>query len=131
MASKIDSTPATNQTQKGYVVAKVGEIEPGQRKVVTVQGREIGLFNIKGQYHALRNRCPHRGAPLCQGRLRPLIVPDGVYGVDYTRDDEILKCPWHLWEFDVTTGQALYEPELRVRTYRVEQEGNDIVLYLT
>ena len=43
--------------------------------------------------------------------------------MSYTREGEILKCPWHQWEFDIKTGQALYDPKLRVRAYRVEVEG--------
>ena len=46
------------------------------------------------------------------------------------RESEILKCPWHQWEFDIKTGQALYDEKLRVKTYRVAQEGDEVVLYL-
>ena len=47
----------------------------------------------------------------------------------YTRAGEILKCTWHQWEFDIKTGQTLYDPTLRVRTYRVEVDGAQVVLY--
>ena len=47
----------------------------------------------------------------------------------YTREGEIIKCPWHQWEFDIKTGHALYDPKLRVRTYRVEVEDEQVVLY--
>ena len=49
--------------------------------------------------------------------------------MSYTREGEILKCPWRQWEFDIKTGQALYDPKLRVRAYRVEVEGEQVVLY--
>jgi nitrite reductase/ring-hydroxylating ferredoxin subunit len=70
--------------------------------------------------------------------LRPLVVSGRSEGgalashesIAYEREGEILKCPWHQWEFDIKTGQALYDPDLRVRTYKVVQEGNEIVLYL-
>ncbi len=52
-----------------HVVATVGEIAPGSSKLVTVKGREIGLFNVKGEYFALANKCPHEGAALCRGNL--------------------------------------------------------------
>ena len=52
-----------------HVVAKVGEIEPGTSKIVTVNGRDIGIFNVKGEYFALLNICPHEAAPLCRGRI--------------------------------------------------------------
>lgn len=113
-----------------FVVAHADELSPGQRKIVTVSGREIGIFNVDGEFYALRNVCPHRGAPLCKGRLSPLITSAGLYQVEYQREGEILKCPWHLWEFDVKTGCSMHDPDVRVRAYRVAQEGDDIVLYL-
>jgi 3-phenylpropionate/trans-cinnamate dioxygenase ferredoxin subunit len=131
-----------------YVVAQTEELPPGARKIVTVNGREIGVFHVNEAFYALRNLCPHRSGPLCKGRLRPLVVsgrsePGGHGGpplqggalashesIAYEREGEILKCPWHQWEFDIKTGQALYDPDLRVRTYKVVQEGNEVVLYL-
>ena len=114
----------------GYVVAHAADLAPGQRKIVNVAGREIGIFNVNGAFYALRNLCPHRSGPLCQGRIRPLVITTGVYQRDYEREGEILKCPWHQYEFDIKTGQALYDEKLRVKTYRVVQEGDQIVLYV-
>ena len=114
-----------------YVVATVADLPPGQRKIVTINRREIGVFNVHGEFYALRNLCPHRSGPLCSGRVRPLVVTTGVYQREYEREGEILKCPWHQWEFDIKTGQALYDEKLRVKTYRVVQEGDDVVLYLS
>jgi nitrite reductase (NADH) small subunit len=122
--------PPTTITGNRHVVALAAELSPGQRKVITLAGREIGIFNVKGEFYALRNLCPHRGGPLCQGRLRPLVVETGFNQLMYEREGEILKCPWHQWEFDIKTGQALYDEQLRVKTYKVQQEDEEIVLYL-
>ena len=122
MASK---TTAKNR----HFIAPLAEFPPGERKIVTVAGREIGVFNIKGDFYALRNICPHRAGPLCHGRLRPLVVSPGVYQLDHEREDEILKCPWHQWEFDIKTGQALFDDSLRVQTYQVKLEDNEVFLY--
>ena len=84
----------------------------------------IGVFNVGGTFHALRNRCPHKGGPLCEGRLRPHVVADAVYRVEQQRAGEILKCAWHNWEFDLKSGRALYDPAMRVKTYRVTVQGN-------
>lgn len=115
---------------KRHLVARAADIPPGQRKVVTVAGREMGVFNVDGVYYALRNICPHRGAPLCHGRLRPLMTSPGVYQLESEREGEILKCPWHQWEFDIKTGQALFDDKLRVKTYEVRQEDDEVVVYL-
>jgi 3-phenylpropionate/trans-cinnamate dioxygenase ferredoxin subunit len=113
-----------------HVVAKVGEVAPGTSKLVTVKGREIGVFNIKGEFYALANKCPHEGASLCKGRLVGLMEadePGGKYRV--SRQGELLKCPWHGWEFDVRTGQSYCDPDnTYVRQYAVSVEsGGDLL----
>jgi 3-phenylpropionate/trans-cinnamate dioxygenase ferredoxin subunit len=115
---------------KRHVVARAADIPPSSRQVVTVAGHEIGIFNLDGSYYALLNYCPHRSGPLCHGRLRPLITSTDIGQVSHEREGEVLKCPWHQWEFDIRTGQALYDPAKRARTFEVWQEGDDVVLYL-
>lgn len=112
------------------VVAPAAELPPGERKLVAVNGREIGVFNVNGEYFALLNYCPHRAGPLCYGRMGPLVTYDEAAGVGFEREGEILKCPWHMWEFDIRTGKALFDPKMAVRTYAVVQEGDTVVLYL-
>jgi len=116
---------------RSYTVGKVEELPPGERKIVPVGGKGgIGVFNINGEFYALRNLCPHKGGPLCQGRLRPHIISSETYQVKYERDNEIIKCSWHQWEFDIKTGVALYDSRLRVRTYPVTVEKDEIILHL-
>lgn len=103
-----------------HAVATVGELPPGARKIVEIGGRSIGVFNVGGRFYALRNTCPHQGAPLCRGRLGGTMAP-GAPG-EYTpeRDGLILACPWHGWEFDITTGRSVFNPHrTRVRAYEV------------
>ena len=125
-----NSTVSKKRKKGRYVVATATELPPGKRKIVTVGGGEIGIFNIAGKLHALRNICPHKGGPLCSGRLRPHVVSPSVYQIDYEQDKQVLKCPWHQWEFDIQTGRALYDASLRVKIYVVRREGEEIVLYL-
>ncbi|MEM7130743.1 MAG: Rieske (2Fe-2S) protein [Chloroflexota bacterium] len=118
-----------------FIVGPVEELPPGSRKIVRVAGREIGIFNVGGEFFALRNVCPHMGAPICRGRTRPYVSWDESAGttpdqIAFHREGEILKCPWHLWEFDLRTGQSMHDETLQVRTYNVTQEGQTIVLYL-
>lgn len=112
-----------------HVVAAVGEIGPGASKLVTVKGREIGVFNVKGEYFALANKCPHEGASLCAGRLVGLAQSDGPSDYRLARQGEFLKCPWHGWEFDVRTGQSWCDPDnTYVRQYAVSVEGGEELL---
>jgi nitrite reductase/ring-hydroxylating ferredoxin subunit len=107
-----------------YIVATVEEIPPGGRKIVEVAGRSIGVFHVDGEFFALRNRCPHQGGPLCAGTLGGLISASSPGEYDYSRAGEILRCPWHGWEFDIRTGQSWFDPtRVRVRHYQVSIEG--------
>src|SRR5579872_7618086 len=78
-----------------HVVATVAEIPPGQRKLVTVRGRSIAVFNLDGEFFGLFNRCPHQGGPMCEGILTGLIESDEPGHYQYSRKGEILRCPWH------------------------------------
>ncbi|TAK20243.1 MAG: Rieske (2Fe-2S) protein [Chloroflexota bacterium] len=111
-----------------FVVAAVDEISPGGRKIVEVAGRSIGIFNLGGEFFALRNRCPHQGGPLCQGRSWGALEAMRPGEFEYSRGGEILACVWHGWEFDIRTGQSWCDPaKLRVRRYDVDVEhGADL-----
>jgi nitrite reductase/ring-hydroxylating ferredoxin subunit len=105
------------------VVARTGEIAPGTCKIVTVAGREIGIFNLGGEFFALANRCPHEGGPLCRGRIVALVRSAGPGDYRLERHNEFLRCPWHGWEFDVRTGQSWCDPDsVRARQYQVTVE---------
>jgi nitrite reductase (NADH) small subunit len=118
------------------VVGPAEALGPGERRlVVPFRGRAgIGVFNVGGRYHALRNLCPHKLGPLCTGRVSGRVVaaapptaadPD----LDLVREGEIIRCPWHLWEFEIETGRCLVDPAVRVKTYPVRVEAGMLVVY--
>ncbi len=110
-----------SSTARRYVVARVADIPPGHRLIVDVSGRSIGVFNVNGAYFAVRNSCPHQGGPLCLGPTVGLATSSRPGEIDYTREGEILRCPWHGWEFDLATGRSVFDPaRTRVRSYPVE-----------
>ena len=76
---------------------------PGAGHVADVAGRLLAIFNVGGQYVAIDNACPHRGGPLGEGEL----------------DGRIVRCPWHGWAWDVTTGASVNNPAVRVGCYPV------------
>ncbi len=92
-------------------VAKVGELRPGDAKVVEAGGVTIALFNVDGALTAIENTCCHRGGPLGEGDL----------------DGKIVTCPWHGWQYDVTTGACVApNPSARVKKFNVTIEGEDV-----
>ena len=108
-----------------YTVATIAEIPPGSRKIVEIAGRSVGVFNVRGEFFALRNRCPHQGGPLCAGRISGSVESSRAGEYEYVRDGEVLRCPWHGWEFDVRTGRSEFDPAgVRVRTYSVTVESS-------
>ncbi|TBL74564.1 Rieske (2Fe-2S) protein [Paenibacillus thalictri] len=108
-----------------YRVAKIDEIPVGGKKIVKVKEIEYGIYNIGGQLYAWRNVCPHAGAPVCAGVVCGTRMPSLVYEYIYGRDQEILRCPWHGWEFDLKTGEHLVDPETKLRRGKVEVGGAD------
>ena len=111
------------------VVAKASEVVPGAMKLVRVAGREIGIFNLNGEYFALSNRCPHAGGPLCSGKIVGLVQSDGPGNYRLSRRQEFLRCPWHGWEFDIRTGQSYCDPKrFRARAYPVNVEPGSAVV---
>jgi nitrite reductase/ring-hydroxylating ferredoxin subunit len=101
-----------------HVVAKVAELPPGSRRLVTIRGREVVVFNVEGEYFALLDRCPHQGGSLSRGKLTGLVEAGEPGQVRYSRRGEIIRCPWHGWEYDLRTGKSWCDPvRLRVRNY--------------
>lgn len=106
-----------------HVVARVDEIEPGSRKVVQVDGRGVIVFNVKGEFYALSETCPHRGGSLAQGIVTGLVQSDAPGEYEYSRAGEIVRCPWHQWEFDIKTGRSWCDPRrLRLMKFDVKVE---------
>ena len=112
-----------------HVVAAVGDIPPGTRRLAQVNGRAIVVFNLGGEFFALNNRCPHRGGSLHQGKQTGLIESDAPGEYCYSRKGEIIRCPWHGWEFDIRTGKSWCDPaRVRVRQYPVSvKPGSELV----
>ena len=106
-----------------HVVAAVADIPEGTRKLVTVDGRAIVVFNIGGEFFALNNRCPHKGGSLCHGRLTGRLESSEPGEYRYSGRDEILRCPWHQWEYDIRTGKSWCDPQrVGARAYAVSIE---------
>lgn len=111
-----------------YIVAPVEAIPPGERLIIEIAGRSIGVFNVHGELFALRNRCPHQGGELCAGPVSGFVSSSGPGDYQFTRKGEFVRCPWHGWEFDIRTGQSWFDPgRVRVRSYDValEPAGGD------
>jgi nitrite reductase (NADH) small subunit len=91
-------------------VARVSALPPGMGTVVTVKGQELAVFNLQGRFHAVDNRCPHQDYPL---------------GMSPIFDNSVI-CIGHGWRFDIKSGECHSVPGVRVQTYEVMVEGDEV-----
>jgi nitrite reductase/ring-hydroxylating ferredoxin subunit len=103
--------------------------DEGTVRMIEVGGHRVGIYRVAGDLHALADRCPHRGARLCAGRVATPIEL-GAGEVTIGAPNSIVRCPWHKWEFEIATGRCLVDPRLRVRRYAVRVEGDDVIVTL-
>ena len=86
------------------------EILPGTIHEVQLEGQSVALANVEGKFFAVNSVCLHRGGPLGEGEL----------------DRQVVTCPWHGWQFDVTNGQLLTNAAVALACYPAEVRGDDI-----
>jgi nitrite reductase (NADH) small subunit len=113
-----------------HAVAAANEVVPGRGLVRTVGGIEIGLFAVAGGFRAYRNLCPHAGAPICRGEVTRLTVPPARPGVRFEANGEVLRCPWHAWEFYLESGEHVSDPDTRLESFPVEVVDGQLVVSL-
>ncbi|OBI57678.1 MULTISPECIES: Rieske (2Fe-2S) protein [unclassified Mycobacterium] len=119
-----------SQVPNRRFVCSLDELPPGGMKLVDVGKFGVGVYNVHGELYAIVNYCSHEGAPLCLGLIGGTneSAPESLDGMRRVRDGQIVRCPWHNWEFDVTTGQNLADPRRRVRTYQVDVTDGEVYL---
>ena len=111
------------------------ELPEGERRTVEVDGRAVTVFNLGERFVAYVDRCLHQGGPVCsRGTLHPHltaeILPDGEVREFFKEGDQVIACPWHGWEFDLATGEALWNRKRRLRAATVEVDGSELVVRL-
>lgn len=90
-------------------------------RLASVQRREIAVVRTAAEIFAVRNLCPHQAGPLGSGLVMAKIVASSVgENIDVEGDGVMITCPWHGWEFDLSSGRCLTDPAMRVATYPVE-----------
>lgn len=109
-------------------VGRLEEFKVGEFRHVQVQGREVSVLrSVDGHFYAVRNYCPHRGAPVCRGRLGGTMLPSAPGDLVYGLRGRIVQCPHHHWEFDLATGKAVDGfTRQRLVVYDVEVADDDV-----
>lgn len=89
---------------------KVSDLAPGSIREVPLGSTVVALANVGGSFYAINNTCLHRGGPLGQGVL----------------EGKVVTCPWHGWQFDVTTGKATMNPNADLACFATEIRGDEV-----
>jgi nitrite reductase/ring-hydroxylating ferredoxin subunit len=113
-------------------VARTDDLSsPGAVVISEVRGQEIAVFNVDNEFFAMANYCVHQGGPLCEGELTGNFTFDSERDqLQYDETERIVKCPWHNWRFDVTTGRSVDDKRYQGITYEVNVEDGDIFVQL-
>lgn len=112
-----------------HAVAEVDDLpDDGSHVFIEIEGIEIAVFRINGEFLAAANYCVHQGGPLCEGELRGRYDVDDSWEWVYDDEEKNIVCPWHGWKFDLTTGQSLTDERYTVPTYDVEVDDRTIYL---
>ena len=104
---------------------------PGRITMVTIGHHRIGVMRVGDEIHALADRCPHRGAPLCSaGEIVTGIERRSDGTLELGADGTLIRCPWHKWDFEIATGRCPVDGQKRVRRYSVVRDGDDVIVSL-
>mgnify|MGYP001605070310 CR=1 FL=1 len=93
-------------------ICSKNEVGDGKGRVVEVKGKNIAVMNDNGKFFAVENECKHMQGPLGEGEC----------------SDGKVTCPWHGWEYDLKTGKNTFDEDVKLKTYEVKVQGNDILV---
>lgn len=93
-------------------VMKEGDLPIGKSVVVTAKGEDMALFNYKGKYFAVANKCLHKGSPLAEGRI----------------EEGVIICPNHEWRYDLKTGECAQNPYMKTKIFPVKLHKGSIYI---
>jgi nitrite reductase (NADH) small subunit len=116
------------KTSPALMVGTVDGFEVGKFTIVDVRGREIGVYRaFDGRWHAVRNLCPHRGAPLCVGPVGGTVMPSEPGEFIFGMEEEVVRCPWHAMEFSLLSGESLFDVSpVNVSVHSVEVRDGEV-----
>ncbi len=107
------------------VVGNCADLPPGQSLLVTVDGKEVALFNVEGRLYAIGNRCPHRSGPLVRGRVE---MVSETHSPNEGPEILAVRCPIHGWLFELATGRCLTRPNASTPAFPATCRGGEILV---
>ncbi|MQA91547.1 MAG: Rieske 2Fe-2S domain-containing protein [Gemmatimonas sp.] len=131
MKASSDYSPGTSRPAGEYPVGQASDFSERQARVFVINGIEIGVYRRGSRFYAYRNTCPHQGGPVCEGMVLGKVEPNvegdrTITGERFSEDLLHIVCPWHGYEYDLTTGRCVTDSRMRLRTHDVVQRGEEL-----
>lgn len=116
-------------------VEQVAEFPDKECRVISRNGKEVGVFRIGEEFFAWHNRCAHQGGPVCQGRifpkvLEPLLEHQTTHGMAYSEEELHIVCPWHGYEYNIKTGRNAGNPRIGLKPVPVVVKDGGVYVQL-
>lgn len=117
----MEGASAGRRSEEEFDVGTVEDFEAGRFQPVNIPGKDIWVMRTAtGGFHGLKNTCPHRAAPICRGSTEGTYVPSAPGEYVFGLEDQIIRCPYHGYEYSLETGMAIFaDVKERVVRYRV------------
>lgn len=122
--SEQKQSDATEPTK--HHVGPGSDLEIGESLLVEINGVEVAIYHTENGFFAMSNYCVHQGGPMCEGPVTGTVSQDSSGELTYDANQEVVKCPWHGWEFDLESGEHLSRPQYNQPTYEVEQQDGEL-----
>lgn len=111
-------------------VGPAADLPPGEREILSVAGRQVGVFNVEGDFYAVENDCCHDHGPVCKGRVHDKLVADvdeeSKEVTERIGDEPSIACPWHGYEYDLETGVHLGVDDIALETFEVIEDDGTV-----
>jgi NAD(P)H-dependent nitrite reductase small subunit len=99
---------------KEYLIGKIDDLPEGEGRAFQAGTRTVAVFRTNGKVFAIANRCVHKGASMCDGKL--------------SDHGTVVRCPWHNWPFDLASGRNCLDPNEKLRTFEVKLRDDEVIL---
>lgn len=97
-----------------YMIGEKDDFPEGEGVAVKIGHRELAVFRIGDEFYALANRCPHKGASMCEGEV--------------LRKERVVRCPWHHWNWQLTNGLLETNANFAIRDFEIEVDNGIVII---
>ncbi len=111
-------------------IGKVENIPDGVFTILNLKKYSVGVIRIEEDFKAYLNVCPHAGAPICQGEVSRLVVSDQPFLSYDDSEIKVVRCPWHNYEYDLSTGQGILSDAGKLISIATEEINGELFLLI-